>query len=460
MDLKSFHDDYFHSDYSDYSSDDNFFDEIDDELMNGAENEISDSDDLEYDPEESINPPSKSDLILQNFEKEYAKFFNANLLTPKAKYLITQFINQDKFKNISFEKKCQVIHVSRKTLFNYRHKDMSEESQKSRAKAKVRPPKLTEEEYNEFFERCSELRNLKLAVTSKWAAKEIEKITAESGKPWEPCYSTIANIFISNGWHRRKSQKRSPFSDPGNRDEKISKFKQDLLDMVSTYNLKPSNIHMMDETGLYSDDIPAYTWVDKDDAEAYVVSNGQQRRDTLVCTIRADGEGFAWFIRHRNMKTRSINGEKMIVDKGVKGMNIEEMKKWVEEFVKYAEEGDLLIMDNLSSHKNKDILYQLESHGIHVLFLPPRCADALSVLDNCFFAIFKKIWYKKLLFVNNVDDKEREAIRLFNDLIQRKIGKAMYIRCLYYDLLGISRDAVNNQRPIDDIIEEAQRDYE
>ena len=150
----------------------------------------------------------------------------------------------------------------------------------------------------------------------------------------------------------------------------------------------------------------------------------------------------------------------MIVDKGVKGMNIEEMKKWFEEFVKYAEEGDLLIMDNLSSHKNKDILYQLESHGIHVLFLPPRCADALSVLDNCFFAIFKKIWYKKLLFVNNVDDKEREAIRLFNDLIQRKIGKAMYIRCLYYDLLGISRDAVNNQRPIDDIIEEAQRDYE
>lgn len=148
--------------------------------------------------------------------------------------------------------------------------------------------------------------------------------------------------------------------------------------------------------------------VDKDDAEAYVVSNGQQRRDTLVCTIRADGEGFARFIRHRNMKTRSINGEKMIVDKGVKGMNIEEMKKWVEEFIKYAEEGDLLIMDNLSSHKNKDILYQLESHGIHVLFLPPRCADALSVLDNCFFAIFKKIWYKKLLFVNNVDDKERE----------------------------------------------------
>ena len=156
---------------------------------------------------------------------------------------------------------------------------------------------------------------------------------------------------------------------------------------------------MMDETGLYSDDIPSYTWVDPDDKEAYVVSNGQQRRDTLVCTIRADGEGFAKFIRHRNMKTRTINGEKLIVDKGVKGMNIEEMKKWIKEFVKYAEENDLLIIDNLSFHKSKVILDELEKNRIHVLFLPPRCADTLSVLDNCFFAIFKKIWYKKLIFV-------------------------------------------------------------
>ena len=278
---------------------------MDDELINGVENEISDSDDLVYDPEDSVNPPSKNDLLLQDFEREQKKFFNENFLTPKAKLLITKFISQERFKNISFEKKCAIIHVSRKTLYNYRSKDMSEESQKIRNKAKGRPRKLTTMEYNEFFVRCSEYRSLKLAVTSKWASKIIKEITAKSGNEWEPCYSTISNIFASKGWHRRKSQKRSPFSDPGNRDEKIRKFKEDLISAIKKYNLTPSRIHMMDETGLYSDDIPSYTWVDPDDKEAYVVSNGQQRRDTLVCTIRADGEGFVKFIRHRNMKNSS-----------------------------------------------------------------------------------------------------------------------------------------------------------
>lgn len=43
---------------------------MDDELINGVENEISDSDDLVYDPEDSVNPPSKNDLLLQDFERE------------------------------------------------------------------------------------------------------------------------------------------------------------------------------------------------------------------------------------------------------------------------------------------------------------------------------------------------------------------------------------------------------
>lgn len=79
-----------------------------------------------------------------------------------------------------------------------------------------------------------------------------------------------------------------------------------------------------------------------------------------------------------------------------------------------------------------------------------------------FFAIFKKIWYKKLIFVNNVDDKENQAIRLFNDLIHKKIGKAMYKRCLYYDLFKVNNIPFDdgNNRPIDDIIAEAEKDYQ
>ncbi len=75
MNQKPFHDEYFHSENSDYSSDNEFDeelnDEFDDEFIYGIENAASDSDDLEYDPEENIIPPKNVDLILQDFENEY-----------------------------------------------------------------------------------------------------------------------------------------------------------------------------------------------------------------------------------------------------------------------------------------------------------------------------------------------------------------------------------------------------
>lgn len=52
-------------------------------------------------------------------------------------------------------------------------------------------------------------------------------------------------------------------------------------------------------------------------------------------------------------------------------------------------------MDNLTSHKNKEVRKILEDYGIKILFIPPRCADVLSILDNYFFAIYKSQWYKQ-----------------------------------------------------------------
>lgn len=56
-------------------------------------------------------------------------------------------------------------------------------------KAKGRRPKLSEEEINEFFKQCKEMRDLKLAVTTKWAIQMIKQITKNA---WEPCYSTVS----------------------------------------------------------------------------------------------------------------------------------------------------------------------------------------------------------------------------------------------------------------------------
>ena len=165
-------------------------------------------------------------------------------------------------------------------------------------------------------------------------------------------------------------------------------------------------------------------------------SFGSQRRDTLVATLRADGEGFAYFIEHRNQRTRTINRKKIVIDNGVKGMNIPEMHKWNKEFFKHAKSGDVLIMDNLGSHKNKGVIKELKSKGIIVRFIPVRCADVLSVLDNCFFAIFKQQWPDQLVYVNDISDKRDRAIMLFNSLVNEGIGKKMFEKCGYDDLFN------------------------
>ena len=279
---------------------------------------------------------------------------------------------------------------------------------------------------------------------------------------WYPCKSTVSRIFKNNGWSRRKSQQRNPMSDPHDKDDKIENFKKKLKDLIEDSKkpgktpIKRKNVHMMDETGLFSDSIPPYTWTFHEDTQAYVCSSGIKRRDTLVATITANGKGFATFIKHRNQKTKTVKKQKIIVDPGCKGMNIVEMKIWINEFKKYASPGDILIMDNLSSHHNKDVINELEQYGIHVLFIPPRCADVLSVLDNCFFAVFKAKWYEELISAEDVDSKKRRAIDLFDSLIATNIGKRMYKHCGYDDFF----DQEDKEEDIESIIERNENEDE
>lgn len=429
------------SESSSTESEDESEDESDDEKIDNDDDDNKKEDDSEI--SESLNVHHKHSIkdykrdekndLKQIFIKDFRNFFTANFLTSKAKEQIKNFITNEKYSKLSLDDKCEIINISRKTLYRYNRKDMSPKAQKERNQKKGKTPKLTEDQLREFLSKCRELRDSKVAVSTKLARKLIKQITSISGKPWLPCQSTISNIFRKNGWKRRKSQLRDPMSDPVDKEQKIEKFKKDLKKLIDENHLKRKNVHIMDETGLYSNSIAPYTWTFGDDTQAYVCTTGTKRRDTLVATISANGDGFATFIKHRNQKTKKVGDMKKILDPGCKGMNIDEMKKWVEEFKKYASKGDLLIMDNLTSHHNKEVIQELEQSGFNVLFIPPRCADVLSVLDNCFFAVFKAKWYEELILIENVEDKEKRAKFLFNQLIACGIGRRMYKKCGYND---------------------------
>ena len=231
---------------SDYSDDD-FFIESDDE--ENYSNFFSDDDndnvkDLQNDDQNRIqinvndndngnNKQISTNLSLEEvFRKDFHDFFSANFLTLTAKEKIKSFVERPKYSKLSLDKKCAIINIARKTLYNYNKKDMLPKKQIERNKNKGRDPKLTEEELNLFIQKCKEMRDEKVAVTTKWARKIIKGITKENGHEWMPCKSTVSYIFRKNGWHRRKSQHRNPQSDPDDKDEKIENFRKQLKEIM------------------------------------------------------------------------------------------------------------------------------------------------------------------------------------------------------------------------------------
>lgn len=76
-------------------------------------------------------------------------------------------------------------------------------------------------------------------------------------------------------------------------------------------------------------------------------------------------------------------------------MTIELMKKWAAEvLLPNYRPGDILLMDCLAAHKNKEVVEQITSYGFQVQFFPPQTASELSPLDNFTIKLFKNNFRK------------------------------------------------------------------
>ncbi|KAJ6253485.1 hypothetical protein M0813_13360 [Anaeramoeba flamelloides] len=63
---------------------------------------------------------------------------------------------------------------------------------------------------------------------------------------------------------------------------------------------------------------------------------------------------------------------------------------WLEYFSQFTQKGDILILDNLSSHKTKLVIEKARKLFINLIFTPPKEAKRYSPLDNSFFGTFKR----------------------------------------------------------------------
>ena len=389
------------------------------------ENVILDKDQFEEIIDEKSDCENFSNI--NNAIHEYLRLLKWNDLKQSGKEKIELFLNSETCSKLTCRDLSSFLPCSKSTIQNLKSGKKSQSDNFASSK-NGRPSKLNKLQIDEFINEATLKRKKFEPVSLKWAEDFIFKrfsITVS--------HSTIHRLFVSKGWKTRKVQKRHPKSEPKNKAKFISLFREYVFGYITHHKLEPKNIHIMDETAIYSNSTVPYTYTYPEDKEAYVLTCDNCVKDTFIATLTADGNGMGFYLPFKKEKYHIVNKRKVIDEKAVKGVGIREMLEWCNKFINYAQKGDMLIMDNLSAHHNKECINVLLEAGIKICFIPIRCADVLSALDNAFFAVFK--WKLSHYRFDCPEDKKEIVFNVF-DNIKHDIGIAMFKHCGYFDMFN------------------------
>ena len=293
-------------------------------------------------------------------------------LKPEGKEQMQQQIFFARNQGMTWEEISKSSSISKTTAFRWMNRDISKEAQHDRQLHPRRERILTQEEKDQVVHLAKERREQFQEVTIDWTRQAISNVT--NGRVPHASNGYISNFWRDNGWPSRKTQERNQKEIRTTLEEEMNQFRSEVTQYVNEHNIPPSRVHTMDETGLWNGSVAPRTYVNPDTINSGVVSEGNHRRDTGVVSISASGCVHPFFIEHSPQKTQKVNGSKIIKQRGVSGMGLDQMKDWCNEFgEKFGNpEGTVLMLDRLRSHTNKDIQNILESHNVKCFHFPPQ----------------------------------------------------------------------------------------
>jgi len=123
----------------------------------------------------------------------------------------------------------------------------------------------------------------------------------------------------------------------------------------------------LDETGLKTDLTRLRGWAEGGNRLVEAVPSGKWQTNTLVHAIALDG-------------TRAA----MVLDGPMNSESFTGFCQWL--LAPALHPGDLVVMDNLSSHKSASAVEAIEAVGAEVVYLPPYSPD-LNPIENIFSKI-------------------------------------------------------------------------
>jgi len=150
----------------------------------------------------------------------------------------------------------------------------------------------------------------------------------------------------------------------------------------------------IDETWAKTNMTPLYGWSDRGKRVVDTVPYGHWKTTTFIAALRCDG------LTAPMVVDGAINGELFLA--------------YVEqELVKTLKEGDIVVMDNLSSHKVAGVKEAIESIGAKVLYLPPYSPD-LNPIEMVFSKLKTLLRKLKLRTMEDLWNKLGELCDVFS----------------------------------------------
>lgn len=129
-------------------------------------------------------------------------------------------------------------------------------------------------------------------------------------------------------------------------------------------SIDPEQLVFLDETGLKTNFTRLRGWAEGGARLVEATPGGKWQTNTLVQAVALDG-------------TRAA----MVLDGPIDGICFAGFCEWL--LAPSLHPGDLVVMDNLSSHKSVPAVQAIEAVGAHVVYLPPYSPD-LNPIENVF----------------------------------------------------------------------------
>ena len=132
----------------------------------------------------------------------------------------------------------------------------------------------------------------------------------------------------------------------------------------SQENIDPQRLVFLDETSLKTDLTRLRGWAEGGERLIEAIPGGKWQTNTLVQAVALDG-------------TRAA----MVLDGPINGDSFAGFCEWL--LAPSLQPGDLVVLDNLSSHKSAAATRAIEAVGARFIYLPPYSPD-LNPVENIF----------------------------------------------------------------------------